>query len=264
VVQSSAGDAGFPGRPDDASGAGPAFLDPTSTSRVVNDAESPGVPSSGEADDGLRQVLSAADLGRTLTRIAHQILERTDGARDVVLLGIPTRGVLLARRLAARIHDFEGRAVPVGSLDPTMYRDDLRLRGVRPLETTDVPTDIDGGVVVLVDDVLYSGRTVRAALDALNDFGRPRSVQLAVLIDRGHRELPIRADYVGKNLPTSLQESVQVLLQETDGRDGVRLAETGDEVRGYAALGPRNGTSGSGAVPETEPPNGPTRTRGSA
>jgi pyrimidine operon attenuation protein/uracil phosphoribosyltransferase len=127
-----------------------------------------------------------------------------------------------------------------------------------------VPTDIDGGVVVLVDDVLYSGRTVRAALDALNDFGRPRSVQLAVLIDRGHRELPIRADYVGKNLPTSLQESVQVLLQETDGRDGVRLAETGDEVRGYAALGPRNGTSGSGAVPKTEPPNGPTRTRGSA
>jgi pyrimidine operon attenuation protein/uracil phosphoribosyltransferase len=113
------------------------------------------------------------------------------------------------------------------------------------LETTDVPTDIDGGVVVLVDDVLYSGRTVRAALDALNDFGRPRSVQLAVLIDRGHRELPIRADYVGKNLPTSRQESVQVLLQETDGRDGVLLAETGDEVRGYAALGPRTGTRGS-------------------
>jgi pyrimidine operon attenuation protein/uracil phosphoribosyltransferase len=117
-----------------------------------------------------------------------------------------------------------------------MYRDDLRLRGVRPLATMDVPDEIDGKVVVLVDDVLYSGRTVRAALDALNDFGRPRAVQLAVLVDRGHRELPIRADYVGKNLPTSLQESVQVLLTETDGRDGVLLAETGDEPRGYAAL----------------------------
>jgi pyrimidine operon attenuation protein/uracil phosphoribosyltransferase len=184
----------------------------------------------------LRQVLTDADLARTLTRIAHQILERTDGARDVVLLGIPTRGVLLARRLAQRIRDFEGRDVPVGSLDPTMYRDDLRLRGVRPLETTEVPVEIDGTVVVLVDDVLYSGRTVRAALDALNDFGRPRAVQLAVLVDRGHRELPIRADYVGKNLPTSRHESVHVQLAEIDGRDGVRLTETGDEPRGYAAL----------------------------
>jgi pyrimidine operon attenuation protein/uracil phosphoribosyltransferase len=190
-----------------------------------------------------RELMSAADVGRTISRIAHQIIEKTalDGsdAPRVVLLGIPTRGVLLARRLAQRIHEFEGRDVPVGSLDPTMYRDDLRLRGVRPLETTDVPVEIDGTVVVLVDDVLYSGRTVRAALDALNDFGRPRSVQLAVLVDRGHRELPIRADYVGKNLPTSRHESVQVLLTETDGRDGVRLAEDGDEPRGYEALSAR-------------------------
>src|SRR4051794_2831978 len=174
-----------------------------------------------------RHVLGDADVGRTLTRIAHQILERTDGGSDVVLLGIPTRGVVLARRLAARIQEFEGRSLPVGSLDPTMYRDDLRLHGVRPLGPTEVPGDIDGRVVVLVDDVLYSGRTVRAALDALNDFGRPRAVQLAVLVDRGHRELPIRADYVGKNLPTSRNETVEVLLAEIDGFDGVRLAAAG-------------------------------------
>jgi pyrimidine operon attenuation protein/uracil phosphoribosyltransferase len=196
-----------------------------------------------------RQVLTDADLGRTLTRIAHQILERTDGASDVVLLGIPTRGVLLARRLAERIRTFEGLEVPVGSLDPTMYRDDLRLRGVRPLEATDVPGDVDGLVVVLVDDVLYSGRTVRAALDALNDFGRPRAVQLAVLVDRGHRELPIRADYVGKNLPTSRQETVQVLLREVDGRDGVLLTDTGDALRGVSPGGSAGGVSrGSGGT----------------
>jgi pyrimidine operon attenuation protein / uracil phosphoribosyltransferase len=235
VVQSSAGDAGFPtATPVSPTGRTPA-PGATAASTSRNDAPSPRARSA-SSDADPRQVLSDADLGRTLTRIAHQILERTDGARDVVLLGIPTRGVLLAHRLAQRIREFEGRTVPVGSLDPTMYRDDLRLRGVRPLETMDVPGEIDGAVVVLVDDVLYSGRTVRAALDALNDFGRPRAVQLAVLIDRGHRELPIRADYVGKNLPTSQQESVQVLLAETDGRDGVLLAETGDEVRGYAAV----------------------------
>jgi pyrimidine operon attenuation protein / uracil phosphoribosyltransferase len=237
VVQSSAGDSGFAAGSAgfDSSVAASPVVPPAS--RATGHGQS---PESSAAIDADRRVLSGADLGRTLTRIAHQILERTDGGRDVVLLGIPTRGVLLARRLAARIHDFEGLDVPVGSLDPTMYRDDLRLRGVRPLETTDVPVEIDGTVVVLVDDVLYSGRTVRAALDALNDFGRPRAVQLAVLIDRGHRELPIRADYVGKNLPTSRQESVQVLLEEVDGRDGVLLAETGDEVRGYAALQPGN------------------------
>jgi pyrimidine operon attenuation protein/uracil phosphoribosyltransferase len=173
-----------------------------------------------------RPVLSDADLGRTLTRMAHQLLERTEGAKDVLLLGIPTRGVVLARRLAERIAAFEQIDVPVGSLDPTMYRDDLRLRGVRPLEPTEVPEDVDDRIVVLVDDVLYSGRTVRAALDALSDLGRPRAVQLAVLVDRGHRELPIRADYVGKNLPTHQRESVRVLLEEIDGRDGVLLADS--------------------------------------
>jgi pyrimidine operon attenuation protein / uracil phosphoribosyltransferase len=171
-----------------------------------------------------KAVLAAAEIRRALTRIAHEILERTDGAAGVVLLGIPTRGVPLARRLADRIEQVEGQPVPHGSLDVTMYRDDLRLRPARALGRTDVPAaGIDGAVVVLVDDVLYSGRTVRAALDALHDLGRPRAVQLAVLIDRGHRELPVRADYVGKNLPTSKQEVVRVLLTEVDGEDAVVL-----------------------------------------
>jgi pyrimidine operon attenuation protein / uracil phosphoribosyltransferase len=171
-----------------------------------------------------RPVLEEADVGRALTRIAHEIVERNHGATDVVVLGIPTRGVTLARRLGERIEAVEGVTVPIGSVDATLYRDDLRLRGVRPLEETEIPPDgIDGRVVVLVDDVLFSGRTVRAALDALSDLGRPRTVQLAVLIDRGHRELPIRADYVGKNIPTSLRETVHVLLREIDGRDGVLL-----------------------------------------
>jgi len=171
-----------------------------------------------------RPVLEPADVGRALTRIAHEIVERNHGAADVVLLGIPTRGVTLAHRLAERIQSIEGAPVRSGSLDVTMYRDDLRMRGVRPLEETDIPPDgVDGAIVVLVDDVLFSGRTVRAALDALSDIGRPRAVQLAVLVDRGHRELPIRADYVGKNLPTSLRETVHVLLEQTDGRDGVLL-----------------------------------------
>ena len=171
-------------------------------------------------------VLEAGEIARALTRIAHEILERTDGARDVVLLGIPTRGVPLAHRLAARLTQVEGRPAPAGSLDVTMYRDDLRLRPARALGHTVVPASgIDGKVVVIVDDVLYSGRTVRAALDALSDLGRPRIVQLAVLVDRGHRELPIRADYVGKNLPTSQREVVQVLLTETDGQDAVMLGQ---------------------------------------
>jgi pyrimidine operon attenuation protein/uracil phosphoribosyltransferase len=171
-----------------------------------------------------KTVLEATDIHRALTRIAHEILERTRGAEQVVLLGIPTRGVPLAGRLAARITQVEDRPVPHGSLDITMYRDDLRLRPARGLGPTNVPAEgIDGKTVVLVDDVLYSGRTVRAALDALNDLGRPLAVQLAVLVDRGHRELPIRADYVGKNLPTSQQEVVRVLLTETDGEDAVLL-----------------------------------------
>jgi pyrimidine operon attenuation protein/uracil phosphoribosyltransferase len=172
-------------------------------------------------------VLDAADIGRAVTRIAHEILERTRGAEDVILLGIPTRGVPLAERLAACMEQVEGRPVPAGSVDITMYRDDLRLRPARALGHTDLPSaGIEGKTVVLVDDVLYSGRTVRAALDALNDLGRPRAVRLAVLVDRGHRELPIRADYVGKNLPTSQREVVRVLLAEVDGQDAVLLGES--------------------------------------
>ena len=177
---------------------------------------------------GGKTVLEQAEIARALTRIGHEIIERTRGAQQVVLLGIPTRGVPLAARLAAGIQQVEGRPVPYGSLDITMYRDDLRLRPARTLGRTQVPPDgIDGQTVVLVDDVLYSGRTVRAALDALNDLGRPRAVQLAVLVDRGHRELPIRPDYVGKNLPTSQDELVLVLLTEVDGEDGVLLGVAG-------------------------------------
>jgi pyrimidine operon attenuation protein / uracil phosphoribosyltransferase len=169
-------------------------------------------------------VLEQAEISRALTRIAHEIIERTRGAQQIVLLGIPTRGVPLAGRLAAGIEQVEGRPIPHGSLDITMYRDDLRLRPARTLGRTLLPPEgIDGKIVVLVDDVLYSGRTVRAALDALNDLGRPRAVQLAVLVDRGHRELPIRPDYVGKNLPTSQAEQVLVLLTEVDGEDAVLL-----------------------------------------
>jgi pyrimidine operon attenuation protein / uracil phosphoribosyltransferase len=169
-----------------------------------------------------RLVLDGPDVVRALTRIAHEILERNKGPQDLVLLGIPTRGVPLARRIAARIAEVEGTQVPVGSLDVTMYRDDLRLRPARTLEHTVIPgSGLDGAVVVLVDDVLFSGRTIRAALDAVNDVGRPRVVRVAVLVDRGHRELPIRADFVGKNLPTALGEKVSVLLEEYDQRDAV-------------------------------------------
>jgi pyrimidine operon attenuation protein / uracil phosphoribosyltransferase len=183
----------------------------------------------GLAETGLaKAVLAPEEIRRALTRIAHEILERTHGAEGVILLGIPTRGVTLARRLAQRVEQVEGRVLPWGSLDITMHRDDLRLRPARALGRTEVPPDgVDGKTVVIVDDVLYSGRTVRAALDALNDLGRPRAVQLAVLVDRGHRELPIRADYVGKNLPTSQREVVRVLLAETDGEDAVLLSEGG-------------------------------------
>ncbi|WFE34993.1 bifunctional pyr operon transcriptional regulator/uracil phosphoribosyltransferase PyrR [Micromonospora sp. WMMD975] len=172
----------------------------------------------------VKVILAAPDVSRVVDRIAHQILEKTQGAADTVLLGIPTRGVPLARRLAARISTFEDVTVPVGVLDITLYRDDLRRHATRAVGPTDLPPGgIDGRRVVLVDDVLFSGRTVRAALDALSDVGRPASVQLAVLVDRGHRQLPIRADYVGKNIPTALAENVKVTLAETDGADEVRL-----------------------------------------
>ncbi|MGH3737941.1 MAG: bifunctional pyr operon transcriptional regulator/uracil phosphoribosyltransferase PyrR [Micromonosporaceae bacterium] len=179
----------------------------------------------GEVDPAdSRVILSEADIARIVDRIAHQILEKTRGAAQTVLLGIPTRGAPLAVRLARRIHTFESVTVPTGTLDITLYRDDLRLRGTRALGPTELPPGgIDGQRVILVDDVLFSGRTVRAALDALNDLGRPRQVQLAVLVDRGHRELPIRADYVGKNLPTALTESVKVQLHEVDGTDAVLI-----------------------------------------
>jgi pyrimidine operon attenuation protein/uracil phosphoribosyltransferase len=190
-------------------------------------------------------VLEAAEINRALTRIAHEIIERTRGAEQVVLMGIPTRGVPLADRLAGRISQVEGRPVPHGSLDITMYRDDLRLRPARGLGPTKVPAEgIDGKTVVLVDDVLYSGRTVRAALDALNDLGRPLAVQLAVLVDRGHRELPIRADYVGKNLPTSQAEVVRVLVTETDGEDAVLLEPVGEP-----AGRPAGGSAGAAGRP---------------
>ncbi|HET6651859.1 MAG TPA: bifunctional pyr operon transcriptional regulator/uracil phosphoribosyltransferase PyrR [Nocardioides sp.] len=176
-------------------------------------------------------VMDARDVSRALTRIAHEILERNKGASDLLLLGIPTRGVPLARRIATKIADVEGVDIPVGSVDVTMYRDDLRMRPARTLMPTEIPTDgIDGKVVVLVDDVLFSGRTIRAALDAMNDLGRPRAVRLAVLVDRGHRELPIRADFVGKNLPTSLVEKVSVHLAEFDDEDAVVISGSGVEA----------------------------------
>jgi len=181
--------------------------------------------SAARTPDDARTVLDAAEIARALTRVAHEIVERAKGADDIVLLGIPTRGAFLARRVAERIRDIEGREIPVGSLDITMYRDDLRRAPARALLPTEIPPGgIDDKVVVLVDDVLYSGRTIRAALDAMNDIGRPRAVQLAVLVDRGHRELPIRADYVGKNIPTSTSEKVLVLVSEHDGEDAVLIA----------------------------------------
>lgn len=163
-------------------------------------------------------ILSADDIRRTITRIAHQIAERNGGMQDVVLVGIRRRGVPLSSRIAATVADFDGVQVPVGALDITLYRDDLKLRGpATVVRSTSIPVDITGRTVVLVDDVLYTGRTVRAALDALADLGRPARIQLAVLIDRGRRELPIRADFVGKNIPTAHDERVATRLREVDG-----------------------------------------------
>jgi pyrimidine operon attenuation protein/uracil phosphoribosyltransferase len=194
------------------------------------EAPKPGAPSSGGV------LLSAGDVGRVVDRMAHQLIERAastgsgDGLSDLVLVGIPTRGAPLARRLAARVEAFSGTPVDVGTVDITLYRDDLRRRGVRALEPTLLPdAGIDDRLVVLIDDVLYSGRSVRAALDALRDLGRPKAVQLAVLVDRGHRELPIRADFVGKNVPTSRSQQVRVHLTEIDGADEVLLTADGSE-----------------------------------
>jgi pyrimidine operon attenuation protein/uracil phosphoribosyltransferase len=181
------------------------------------------------------QVLDEAGLDRALTRIAHEILERNGGATDVTFVGLRTRGIPLARRLAAKIAQIDGATLPVGTLDITLYRDDLDMRGVPVIRGTDIPFSIKNRVVILVDDVLFTGRTIRAALDALIDLGRPRSIQLAIMVDRGHRELPIRPDYVGKNLPTSRRESVSVRLKEHDGEDRVVIeepVETQDAVGG--------------------------------
>lgn len=164
-------------------------------------------------------------MARALSRIAHEICERNNGSQSITLLGIPTRGAHLARRLAALIEKIESQPVQVGTIDTTLFRDDLRLKAPRALMPTSIPSlGIENRTVVLVDDVLFSGRTIRAALDALGDIGRPAKVQLAVLIDRGHRELPIRADFVGKNIPTAIAQSVKVLLTETDGIDDVQIS----------------------------------------
>ena len=173
-------------------------------------------------------VMDADRIGRTLTRIAHEVVERNKGVGGLAIVGVRTRGVHIARRLATSLMEIAGEEVPTGSLDITLYRDDLMRHAVGPqplVRRTEIPFSIDDRKILLVDDVLYTGRTVRAALDALIDFGRPRSIQLVVLVDRGHRELPVKADYVGKNLPTSLEESVQVRLQESDGLDEVMVQE---------------------------------------
>jgi pyrimidine operon attenuation protein/uracil phosphoribosyltransferase len=170
-------------------------------------------------------------MSRSLTRIAHEIVERNRGIGDLALVGIRERGVPLARRIAVELNRISNTDVPTGALDITLYRDDLMRQAVGPqplVRSTDIPFDIDNRVILLVDDVLYTGRTIRAALDALIDFGRPRSIQLVVLIDRGHRELPIKADYVGKNVPTSRRESIQVRLQEVDGHDEVVIQSDGE------------------------------------
>ena len=173
------------------------------------------------------QVMNGEDIGRAIRRISHEILERHRGVSDVVLVGIHTRGVFLARALAETMGSFENHEVPVGELDIGLYRDDREIRPAGRPKSTHIPTSIDGREVIVVDDVLYTGRTVRAALDALSDIGRAVSTELAVLVDRGHRELPVRADYVGKNLPTARDEMVRVRLDEVDGREGVWIERDG-------------------------------------
>lgn len=186
-----------------------------------------------------KTIMTADEVRRALARIAHEVLERSRGGARVVLVGVHTRGVPLAKRLAALIQEFEGVEVPIGSLDIALYRDDVFLRGPVPAVASDIPVPVDGRQVVLVDDVLFTGRSVRAAMDAVMDLGRPQVIQLAVLVDRGHRELPIRADYVGKNVPSSLTEEVQVRVSEVDGLDEVVVFEATESVRGHAE--PRGG-----------------------
>ena len=186
------------------------------------------MPAQAAGETGFRlktRVMSPDEIRRALIRIAHEIVEGNKGTDDLVIVGIRTRGAPLADRIANSIASFEGVDLPSGALDVSLYRDDVALRGPRNLEATTVPGDLDGKIVVLVDDVLYTGRTIRAAFDAVLDMGRPRAIRLAVLVDRGHRELPIRADHVGKNLPTASEEVVRVHVQEIDGEDAVLIGE---------------------------------------
>ena len=168
-----------------------------------------------------KRIQSSTQIKRALTRISHEILERNGGINNVVLVGMHSRGVPLAKRISSIIHGFESKTVDVGILDIGLYRDDISEKGSQRMRPTNIPVDINGKRVVIIDDVLYTGRSIRAAMDALNDFGRPSQIQLAVLVDRGHRELPIRPDYVGKNVPTAKEEDVHVRLEETDGLDEV-------------------------------------------
>ena len=190
---------------------------------MISGAE--GAPHSAPVFHVKTKVMGPEDIRRALTRISHEIVERNKGTDDLVIVGIRTRGAPLADRIASSIASFEGVDLPSGALDVTLYRDDVALRRPRSLESTTVPADVDGRAVVLVDDVLYTGRTIRAAFDAILDIGRPRAMRLAVLVDRGHRELPIRADHVGKNLPTSSDEIVKVHLTEIDEEDAVMIGE---------------------------------------
>ncbi len=184
---------------------------------------------SGTGDIQGKVILSAPEVRRALTRIAHEMLERNGGSDGLALVGLKKRGVQIARRLAGALEAIEGRPLDVGVLDPRLYRDDLEVAGSKPVQPSEINFDVENRFIVLVDDVLYTGRTIRAAMDALIDYGRPAAIQLAVLVDRGHRELPIRADFVGKNVPTARDEAIRVLLQELDGEDSVLLVR--DEAR---------------------------------
>ena len=189
-------------------------------------SESPMRPSTHASRQQERLVMESGDMTRAMTRIAHEILERNKGVKDLALVGIRTGGVHLAHRLARRIQEIEGAAIPIGELDITLYRDDLALRKEQPiLRRTSVPFDISGKIIVLVDDVLFTGRTIRAAMDGLIDLGRPAEIQLAVLVDRGHRQLPIKATYIGKNIPTSREENIHVLLEEAGDDDRVVIVK---------------------------------------
>ena len=194
-------------------------------------SESSSGASAGSSRASSRMVADPEDISRALRRLAHQVVENVKDVTNIVIMGIPTRGVPIAERLAKNIGDIEKISIPVGSLDVTLFRDDLQMRPSKALEQTRLPAEgIDGKTVILVDDVLFSGRTIRAALDAINEYGRPAVVQLAVLVDRGHRELPIRADYVGKNLPTSLSEKVFVQISEIDSVDQVVIQSTTEQL----------------------------------